>query len=335
VATAAAAATVHRVAPTTTATRGAPAFFAVPRHTPEDDVGTFVDPTPSAQPAAVTAGLRGPHIDLPILLYHYIRINPVPSDRVGFNLSVTPNNFAQQMAFLRYVGAHTVSLSDALQALRTGHPLPPRSLILTFDDGYMNFATKATPVLVQNHLIGTVFVVSGFLNRNGYMTAAQVRQVDAEGMVVGVHTINHVALAGVPLAYAKTQIDVAHQQLEALVGHPISDFAYPYGSYDAAVEKLVQQDGFADAVTTEDGDALYLANPYAWPRYHVGGTDTLSSFAHKALLGMPVAQINRLVAQFLASPAASPATPSPSASPSPSGTAVASASTPVDSRRYS
>ncbi len=296
--------------------------------TPEDDIGPFVDPTstptPSTQLAAGPAatGPRGPHILLPILLYHYIRVNPVASDTVGFNLSVTPQHFAQQMAFLHFVGAHTVTLSDALAALHSGHALPPRSVILTFDDGYMNFATRATPVLVQDGLVGTVFVVSGFLGKNGYMTADQVRQVDAAGMVVGVHTVNHVALAGVPLSYAKTQIEVSHQQLEALVGHHISDFAYPYGSYDAAVEKLVQADGFSDAVTTDSGAELYASDPYAWPRYRVGGTDALQSFAHKALFGMPVAEINRLLAQFAASPYASgspPATPSatPSASPHP------------------
>ena len=335
-ATTAATLVVRHEAPTATARATVPTP-RVALHTPEDDIGGFVDPTPTAPSElsggiAVTAGLRGPHITLPILLYHYIRFNPVASDRVGFNLSVTPPNFAQQMAFLHFIGAHTVTLSDAVEALRTGHSLPPRSLILTFDDGYTNFATRATPVMVQDGLTGTVFVVSGFINRNGYMTADQVKSVVAQGMVVGVHTVSHVALASVPLSYAKTQIDVAHQQLEELIGRRITDFAYPYGSYDVAVEKLVAADGFSDAVTTDVGSTLYLSEPYAWPRYRVGGTDTLQSFAHKALFGMPLAQIDRLLAEFHAAPSAT-AAPSPSATPTPTPRPLADSA--EDSRRYS
>lgn len=306
--------------------RSTPAPSAYPARTPEDDTGDFVDPTPTA-PGAVAAGLHGPtgpHITLPILLYHYIRVNPVPSDKVGWNLSVTPTNFAQQMAFLRFIGAHTLTLGDALDALRTGKALPPRSVILTFDDGYFDFASKAAPVMFQDGLKGTVFVVSGFLGRNGYMTRPQVRQVAAMGMVIGCHTVSHVALAGVPLSFAQQQIDIAHQQLQQLTGTPVTDFAYPYGSYDAAVEQLVKANGFADAVTTDAGAELYLSQPDAWPRYRVGGSDTLLSFAHKALFGMPLAGINHLVGAFLVSPQANP-TPTPRA---------ATAQVDADSRRY-
>jgi len=138
------------------------------------------------------------------------------------------------------------------------------------------------------------------------MTRAQVRQVAAMGMVVGCHTVSHVGLAGVPLAFAQQQIDIAHQQLQQLLGTPVPDFAYPYGSYDPAVEQLVKQDGFADAVTTDEGAELFLSQPYAWPRYRVGGSDTLVSFAHKALFGMPLESINHLVGGFLVSPQANP-----------------------------
>lgn len=332
-ATLATAAAVNRAVPLPLTGAYAPTqWFAHPSGTPEDDAGGFVDPTPTTPSelgggVAVTAGLRGPHVLLPILLYHYIRVNPVPTDTVGFNLSVTPAHFAEQMAFLHFIGAHTLSLSQALAALRSGRSLPPRSLILTFDDGYMNFATKATPVMIQNGLTGTVFVVSGFMGRNGYMTAAQVKQVADEGMTVGCHTVSHVALATVPPAYAKEQIDIAHSQLQALIGRPVPDFAYPYGSFDPTVEKLVQEDGFSDAVTTEEGADLYLSQPYAWPRYRVGGADTLRSFADKALLGTPVATINHDLAEFLASP---DATSSPSPTPHP-----VTAQSSEDSRRYS
>jgi peptidoglycan/xylan/chitin deacetylase (PgdA/CDA1 family) len=301
--------------------------------TPEDDVGGFVDPTaPSHSDPVEAAQLpRGGAVVIPVLLYHYVRVNPVATDQVGFELSVTPPNFAQQMGFLQSVHAHTLSLADVSAALQSGKPLPPRSVVLTFDDGYADFARVAAPVMQYDGLHGTVFVVSGFVGRNGYMNATQVRQVQEMGMVIGVHTVNHVDLSHVPPPIAATQISVSHRELDALTGRHLLDFAYPYGGFDPAVERLVLADGFRDAVTTQGGATLAWSQRSAWPRYHVGGSDTLFSFAHKALYGMPTQRIDAMVHAFLDSPSAAlalralPAKPAATALGDPVG---------EDSRRY-
>lgn len=269
-------------------------------------------PTANAEPAAAVRP-AGAAIEVPILTYHWIRVNPVPSDQLGFHLSVTPDNLAQQMAFLHYAGVHPITLAEAMSALQTGKPLPSRPVILTFDDGYGDFASRATPILRQYGFVATDYVVSGFIGRPAYMTAEQVHEVEAAGMVIGCHTVNHLDLAGIPLSVAATQIKVSHQQLEQLLGHPVLDFAYPYGAYDAAVEKLVLADGFRDAVTTSSGVWLQIGDRGAWPRLHVDGGDSLQSFAAKALTGTSAATIHELLQGFATqhAPAASP-TPTPS-----------------------
>jgi peptidoglycan/xylan/chitin deacetylase (PgdA/CDA1 family) len=325
---------IHSIGGSPSASR-APLPTPAASETPEDDIGVFVDPTAPPTVAAEVAQRPspplGPAIAIPVLLYHYVRVNPVATDQVGFELSVTPQNFAAQMGFLQWAGVHTVSLGDVFQALRTHRALPPHSVVLTFDDGYANFARVAAPVMQHDGLRGTVFVVSGFVGRNGYMNATQVREVQEMGMVIGCHTVNHVDLAAVPLAVAKAQIDVSHQQLQALTGQPILDFAYPYGGFDAAVEGLVQADGFRDAVTTDPGALLTLAQPFAWPRYRVGGHDTLLSFAHKALIGTSEERIDALVHTYLASPAAALAA---RALPTPPGATAMGDPQGEDSRRY-
>jgi len=278
--------------------------------TPEDDISTPTPPPPAEQAAVQPSRPAGPaaaHVSVPILLYHYVRFNPVATDQVGFELSVTPPNFAEQMGFLRFIGAHTVSLGDLSAALAAGRQLPPRSVVLTFDDGYTNFATVATPVMHHDGLAGTVFVVSGFVGHNGYMNATQVRQVQDLGMVIGCHTVNHLDLASVPLSIARNQIEVSHQALNALTGHDVLDFAYPYGGFTEAVEKLVLADGFRDAVTTQWGSVEYRNQAMAWPRQRIGGHDSIWSFAEKALSGVPVAQVDALVRAYLASPDAASA----------------------------
>src|SRR5258708_8989029 len=195
---------------------------SVARHSPGQDPGRLplddeipqdlAEPPATAAPTpAIALADQGPTgtpqgggaiVNLPILTYHWIRVNPVPSDQLGFHLSVTPDNFAQQMAFLRFAGVHTITLADAYDALQTGKRLPPRSVVLTFDDGYGDFATTAPPIMHRNALIGTDFVVTGFLGRTAYMNVDQVRQVESIGMVIGCHTVNHLDLSRAPAAGA-------------------------------------------------------------------------------------------------------------------------------------
>jgi peptidoglycan/xylan/chitin deacetylase (PgdA/CDA1 family) len=274
-------------------------------------------------------------ITLPILTYHWIRVNPVSTDQLGFHLSVTPEHFAQQMAFLHYAGVHTLSLGDAMAALQTGKALPPRSVVLTFDDGYGDFATAAAPVLQREGMVGTVFVVTGFLGHTAYMTADQVKQVEGMGMVIGCHTVNHLDLARVPAALAQAQISVSHQQLEELTGHKVLDFAYPYGGFTPAIAQMVLANGFREAVTTRGGITLAASERGVWPRLHVDGADNLNSFAYKALAALPAGTVQSLLQGFSSggSAAASHVAPRPSGSPSPGRNASAGAGT-MGSRRY-
>jgi peptidoglycan/xylan/chitin deacetylase (PgdA/CDA1 family) len=253
----------------------------------------------------------GPSVSVPILLYHYVRTNPVASDREGFRLSVTPASFARQMALLHADGAHAVSMAEVMRALAGGPPLPPRPVVLTFDDGHDDFAYRAVPVLQDNGLTATSFVVPGFLGRSSYMTVDQLHAVVAAGMTVGAHTMHHVDLARVAPSVAADEITGSRSVLQQLTGQPVADFAYPYGIFTSRVVEMVASAGFADAATTEPGMRQYASQPFLLRRNEVSGYDTLSSFAQKAGLPPPPSGWT--------APAASPAgSASPSGSPFPS-----------------
>jgi peptidoglycan/xylan/chitin deacetylase (PgdA/CDA1 family) len=290
-----------------------------------------LDPEPQVSPDTASAAGTSPKgsvIALPVLMYHYIRVAP-PGDTLGFHLSVTPDNFRRQMDFLHFAGVHTVTLADAMASLQSGKPLPSRAVVLTFDDGYSDFATAATPVLKRDGLKGTVFVVSGFVGRPGYMNADQLHAVQQAGMVVGCHTVNHLDLAKISPQLAQTEIKVAHQQLQALTGTKVLDFAYPYGGFNASVEQMVLADGFREAVTTQWGTALRLDHRAAWPRLRIDGADSLVSFADKALAGTTPQAVQALVQSFEAQPPGSQSTQNTPAAPPTTTPSPAPASRPV------
>ncbi|MFN2583084.1 MAG: polysaccharide deacetylase family protein [Candidatus Dormibacteria bacterium] len=245
--------------------------------------------TPAPVPVSNGAPVRAANgcINVPMLYYHYIRINPTARDRLGYQLSVTPQNFQMQMDWLRAAGAHTVTLAQVMSALNGGPELLSHPVVLTFDDGYADFATAATPILVRDGFVGTDFVVPGFLGTSDYMTKDQVLDVASQGMVIGAHTMHHVKLTSVPSQVAAAEISSSKAALEQLLGVTVDDFAYPFGAASPAVESMVQAAGFRDASATTWGTEQCTGNRFALHRLEVVGGLGLAAFAQAAGVTAP------------------------------------------------
>jgi peptidoglycan/xylan/chitin deacetylase (PgdA/CDA1 family) len=246
-------------------------------------------PSPTLLPGVHGAPVRAANdcIDVPILYYHYIRVNPRPWDHLGFELSVTPADFAEQMDWLRIAGGHPITFAQVVAALDGGPPLPPHPVVLSFDDGHNDFATTAVPILLRNHFVATSFVIAGFLGRPSYMTTQQVQAVARDGMVIGAHTMHHVDLDPLPAQLADIEIATSRAILQRLTGQAVLDFAYPYGDYDPAVMQLVREAGFRDAAATTGGSVQCTSNLYALHRDEVLGDDTVAQFAALARVAAP------------------------------------------------
>ncbi|MDQ6885074.1 MAG: polysaccharide deacetylase family protein [Candidatus Dormibacteraeota bacterium] len=263
---------------------------------------------------------------VPILLYHYIRVNPVAADRVGFNLSTTPKMFAAQMQYLADHGFNVISLRAAVVAIQQHHALPPRPVVLTFDDGYADFVTAAMPAMRAHGFTATEFVISGRMGVSGFMSAAQVQTADQLGFTIGAHTVDHYALAALTPARASWEMRQSKLALEAVLGHPVIDFAYPYGSFNAYDMSQARALGFETAVSTLVGSVHTPAQLMYLSRLRVGGAMSLATFAQ--LVGGP-SPASAPSAQSSVRPSATPAPtpfPSPTSYPSPSATPSASPS---------
>ena len=284
-----------------------------------------VDPPPVETPAG---------FDVPVLMYHFIRV-PTRNDGItGYNLSIPPADLADQLTLLRRDGFHGITLGQLMDAMTGGAALPEKPVVLTFDDGFADFAGRAAPLLLSAGFRATVFVVSGFMGRPGYMSADQVRDMAAKGMTIGAHTIHHSDLAALPEAAAEAEITTSREDLQSLTGQPISDFAYPSGRFTPAVERLVARAGFRDAVTTVQSTVQKPGLRLLLNRTRVYGGITLGGFANLLRGG---ASAGPAVPSTVAGPAHGPhpvATPRPSrrATPSPAPVAAA-ASSPSDRPR--
>jgi peptidoglycan/xylan/chitin deacetylase (PgdA/CDA1 family) len=233
---------------------------------------------------------------VPTFMYHYIRVNPNRNDTLGFNLSVAPDDFRKQMDALRDRGYHPVTFNEMRAYWTTQQPLPSKPVVLTFDDGYLDFFTTAYPILKDHGFKSVSYVVPGFLNGPNYMSTPQVVQLDSEGLVeFASHTVAHVDLTKSSASQVTSQLTESKRALEQMLNHPVLDFCYPSGMYNSSVVAAVQAAGYQTGTTTQPGLVHSMSDRYVWTRQRVNGGETLAAFLNDLGQEEPTITIVRAV----------------------------------------
>jgi len=218
-----------------------------------------------------TPGPKGPY-RIPILMYHYVEYVQDRKDTIRISLDILPNIFEEQIITLLDDGYTFLTLRDLGEILDGKGTLPPKPIILTFDDGYRDFYTDVFPILKKHHVKATAYVVPGFLNMPNYMFIDQLQEIAASDLMeIAAHTVHHVWLKGAPPARTETEIMQSKVMLEKFTNKPVVSFAYPFGAFDSQTEALVKKSGFTTAVATIPGITQGEENRYYLFRLRPGG----------------------------------------------------------------
>jgi peptidoglycan/xylan/chitin deacetylase (PgdA/CDA1 family) len=191
---------------------------------------------------------------VPILIYHSIRPY-IHSDTKGARRWIaTPETLESELSWLRENGYTSVTF-DALAARVTSDaPLPPRPVIISFDDDWQSQYDNAVPLLRKYGFTATFFVWVRAVGRAHHMTWNEIRELDAEGMEIGCHTLTHLILTRLKSDdQLRHEIVAAKDMIEARIGHPVTSLAYPFGQYDERVVAAARDAGFTTARTTWPG----------------------------------------------------------------------------------
>ncbi len=241
---------------------------------------TTILPPAKLSPVALNLLTAARHVRIPSLMFHYIRLVDAQKDPLGFGLSVTPDNFASYLDYLQSHGFHTVTIAQIYDYLRYGIALPDKPINLRFDDGYIShwFAYQQ---LYKRGMTATFFVITRHLE----LTPQQWQQIDHDGFEVAAHTRTHPDLKGVN--DLESEIAGSKTDLEAMLGHPVRTFAFPYGSYNPNVVRVVKASGFDVSVSTNGGVDWNLAAAMLEPTLGITGRDSLNTFISKAEMSLP------------------------------------------------
>ena len=238
--------------------------------------------SPSASPKAFLPVSSGRAVTVPILMYHYIGLNPNPQDLARNDLSVAPDKFEAELNYLQSSGFTTIDFDTLYNALKGTGPLPAKPILLTFDDGYIDFFINAYPILQKYHSKATVFIPTGLMDKGYYLHWDQIKQMQSSGIIsFQAHSVNHVNLAALSGDRLKYEIEESRRVLSSELGIPVDFFAYPYGASSEEAWAAVKAAGFKAAVGTWYGTVHTEGTQYDLPRVKISGHLDLQGFTQK------------------------------------------------------
>nr|WP_210327868.1 trifunctional glycosyltransferase/class I SAM-dependent methyltransferase/polysaccharide deacetylase [Mesorhizobium silamurunense] len=223
---------------------------------------------------------------IPVLMYHSVA-DDGPAALARYRC--TPAAFGSQMAWLRANGFHAIMSEQLEWFIASRQPFVGRPVLITFDDGFQNFADHAWPTLRANDLTAEVFLVTDLVGESAQwdavsgpptplMDAGTVRRLTGEGAFFGSHLATHRAIDGLSSSDLAAELLRSRMFIERWTGRPTTAFAAPYSVTDRRLGRLARECGYRIGFGGRHGPAGLDCDPIDLPRIEIRGDRSLDDF---------------------------------------------------------
>ncbi|MER8421771.1 glycosyltransferase [Mesorhizobium sp. M1428] len=223
---------------------------------------------------------------IPVLMYHGVAYEG-PAALARYR--VAPAMFDSQMVWLRANGFHAIMSEQLKWFIANRHPFVGRPVLITFDDGFQNFADHAWPTLRANDLTAEVFLVTDLVGVSAQwdadrgppaplMDARTVGRLAAEGAFFGSHLATHRAIDGLSSSELASELLRSRMFVERWTGRPTTAFAAPFSVTDRRLGRLAKECGYRIGFGGRYGPADLDCDPIDLPRIEVRGDRSLDDF---------------------------------------------------------
>ncbi len=227
----------------------------------------------TAAPAPVDDGVR-----VAVLGYHDFSETEEQTE-----MRILTSKFRKQMETLRELELPVISMKEFQQWKRGEADLPPRSVMITIDDGWKSVYTDAYPILKEFGFPFTLFLYKNYIDGGGKaLTSAMLEEMKQHGATIGSHSVSHPYPATVkkhrrdgPDAYdrfLRTEMGESKRFLEARFGDEVSTYAYPGGFHTEEMFPLAEEFGYRQLFTVIPAKVKRDSDDLTLPRYVVLGT---------------------------------------------------------------
>ena len=206
-------------------------------NSPEKNANDSINSKPIADVATILSKK-----EVPVLCYHHIRNFTAGGRLMGYEVS--PEGFAAQMKALADSGYKTILPDDLYEYLVHGATLPPKPVMITFDDNDKEQFTIGETEMKKYGFKGVYFIMTISINRPRYMSTEELKQLSDSGHAIEGHTWDHHMVTKYTAATWDTQLVKPQKRLEAITGKPIKYFAYPFGLWNREAIPELKNHGY-------------------------------------------------------------------------------------------
>jgi len=262
-----------------------------------------------------------------ILAYH--RVCQLPREKWIEQNNVLPAAFEEQMRYLKEADYNVITLSDLVRLCNSEEHFTPRTVVLTFDDGYVNTYQVAYPIMKDYGFLPTVFIIADLLEIDGslgwprsnsgsqlvtkqndlvreYLNIDELTSMSNQGVEIGSHSKTHQNLVSLDENDLEMEVLSSRQTLSKRLGTRVQHFCYPFGLITESKEKtsriieVIRRSGYASACCGRIGAVRKNSNVYLLKRIPVYEQDRLVDFKAKVNGAFDwVGYFQRLLALFL------------------------------------
>jgi peptidoglycan/xylan/chitin deacetylase (PgdA/CDA1 family) len=233
-------------------------------------------------------------VRLPVLMYHRISDELENGVSPYYQVNTSRKVFRQHLQQLADEGCKTISLAALAGQLARKEPLAPKTVAITFDDGFRDFGTEAFPALQEHGFTATVFLPTAFIQneRRSFkgiecLTWEEVRQLRKAGIEFGSHSVNHPKLVELGWAEIESELRDSKNQLEQHLGESVTTFAYPYAfpqenqEFAQGLRSRLREIGYCCCALTEIGRVKAGDDPFRLKRLPANSMDDKKLFQAK------------------------------------------------------
>lgn len=201
--------------------------------------------------------------------------------------NISSSGFRQQLEYLKENNFHVLSLGEVVALMSRHTAIPPQTVVLTIDDGYLSFYENGLPLLEAYHFKASLFINTANVGDAGYMDWDMIRDARERGIEIGNHSHAHTAFLDIHEGERKEAFRQDLARSEALFMENLGEipriYSYPYGEYDSMMQEILGNLDYVAAAAQYSGVLYPGSDLYALPRFPMGGPfASLDGFRQKS-----------------------------------------------------
>lgn len=216
--------------------------------------------------------LTSDNIGIPVLYYHSV------DENAANEVTITPEKLQEQLDYINDKYYVTITMTELYDHIENNKPIPEKSILITFDDGYMNNYTEAFPMLKELNMTATIFCVGNSLDGSYYLSEEAIKEMSDYGIDIESHTVNHVHLD--TMSYDEQLLELKNSKniLEKITGKEVLSLAYPFGDYNDNTIKAAKDAGYKMGFTTKLGLSDRTDDIYKLDRIYISSSYDMNTF---------------------------------------------------------